>query len=100
MAKEVTNYAAIRESLSLILEEEAPKRKQRILDSLDDATGNDTDRLNVSGELDGTLRRVETARNCVSATLDNEHQNPYLEKAKQELNQAHYSLQLAVEGDA
>lgn len=47
---DVTNYADIYESLSLILEEEAPDSKDRILDSLDDAIGNHADTLHMDSD--------------------------------------------------
>lgn len=47
---DVTNYDDLYESLSLILEEEAPDSKQRILNSLDDAVGNHADMLHMESD--------------------------------------------------
>ena len=42
---DVVNYVDIFESLDLILQEEAPHARERILDSLNDAVGNNADHL-------------------------------------------------------
>lgn len=43
--KDIVNYDDIRDSLELLLEEEAPDSKEKILASLDDSLGNQSDQL-------------------------------------------------------
>lgn len=47
---EIVNYPDIRESLELILEMSAPSKKEEVLESLDDALANNSDRLTVTEE--------------------------------------------------
>lgn len=59
MEKQPTNYADIRESFALALDEEAPEAKDIVLQTVDDAIANHTDLLHFPG--DGAVEQTYSA---------------------------------------